>query len=501
MIDAATAQKIPGLDAALSAGHAQRSDAQAGNGFHDALSHAGQSRQRREGEETVSEGKAGEASPSGDESKTGAAQSAKPTRPLIDISQTALSRATGSSAADDGMTLTSETKAGTSTVADTADVRKAGKVVAGHGSVRRENAETVDAPQAAAVARHVQSTKVGKTEAAEETAGNGEVDTALEGAVDTKAAGGEADLGDVLTLLSNSAGSAQAAATTVRGERGAAGQAASGDIPASVIEAGGLHAAGSADASELPATDAGETGATEADQTFRFLRSDGKGQALSMRVGQSDGETVNYDVGTARDAGQTVEVVEARRFLAPVSNNAAALTSAMIGDGEWASAMLPGSELANAATQSSSGKVVNTLKLQMSPIELGNVTATLRLQGEELSVVITVETHAAHKQLAKDQDEMLKALRAQGFAVDQIQINVNVGAADRADSGQNGAQGQSQGQQAQGGNPGSNGGSERREGAQQSERASGMGMTNDDTSAPQTASGGASASRPGHVYL
>ena len=496
MIDAATAPKIPGLDAALSAGHAQRSDAQAGNGFHDALSHAGQSRHRREGEETVSEGKTGEASPSGDESKTGAAQSAKPTRPLIDISRAALSRA-----GEDGAANADEATTAKGEVADTADVRKARKAATAHSAAQGETAETLDPAQTAAVARHLQAGKSGGARSAEDTAAGDGAETAADGAAEAKAAGGEADLGDVLTLLSNSASSAQATATTVRAERVAAGQAASGDIPAAVIEAGGRHTAGSADASELPATDAGETGATEADQTFRFLRTDGKGQALSMRVGQSDGETVKYDVGTARDAGQTVEVVEARRFLAPVSNNAAALTSAMIGDGEWASAMLPGSELANAATQSSSGKVVNTLKLQMSPIELGNVTATLRLQGEELSVVITVETHAAHKHLAKDQDEMLKALRAQGFAVDQIQINVNVGAADRADSGQNGAQGQSQGQQAQGGNPGSNGSSERREGAQQSERASGMGMTTDDTSAPQTASGGASASRPGHVYL
>lgn len=496
MIDAATAPKIPGLDAAISAGHAQRSDAQAGNGFHDALSHAGQSRQRREGEETVPEGKAGEAQTSGGETETGAAQAAKPTRPLIDISRTALSRA-----GEDGTANTDEAAAAKGEVADTADARKARKAATGHPAAQSETAETLDPGQTAAIARHLQAGKTAGTRSAEDTAAGDGAEAAADGTAEAKAAGGEADLGDVLTLLSHSAGSAQAAATTVRGERGAAGQAMPGDVTAGAIEAGGRHAAGSADASELPAADAGETGATEADQTFRFLRTDGKGQALSMRVGQSDGETVKYDVGTARDAGQTVEVIEARRFLAPVSNNAAALTSAMIGDGEWASAMLPGSELANAATQSSSGKVVNTLKLQMSPIELGNVTATLRLQGEELSVVITVETHAAHKQLAKDQDEMLKALRAQGFAVDQIQINVNVGAADRADSSQNGAQGQSQGQQAQGGNPGSNGSSERREGAQQSERASGMGMTTDDTSAPQTASGGASASRPGHVYL
>ena len=502
MIDAATAPKIPGLDATLPAGHAQRSDPQAGNGFHDALSHAGQSgRNRRDGEETVTDRKAAGGQTAGGEAEAGTAATSKPTRPLIDISRAALSRASTTTAADGKMPDADEATAGNGNVADSAEARKARKAAAGHATTHRDTAETVDAAQAAAVARHLQSVKGGKTEDGDESALTGKADTTPEAAAEAKAKAGEGDLGDVLTLLSNGAAASQAATAADRGERAGAGRGASGEAMANAIDAASGRSARAADAGELAAADTGEPGATETDRAFRFVRADGKGQALSMRVGASDGEPVKYDVGTGKDAGQTVAVLESRRFLAPVSNNGAALTSAMIGDGEWASAMLPGSELANAASQSSSGKVVNTLKLQMSPIELGNVTATLRLHGEELSVVITVETHAAHKQLSKDQDDMLKALRAQGFAVDQIQVNLNVSAADRADSSQNGAQGQSQGQQAQGGNPGSNGSSERRTAAQQPQGGSGMGMTTDDTSAVQTASGGASASRPGHVYL
>lgn len=514
MIDPATSAKIPGMDASLAGSAAsQRSDAKAGNGFHDALSNAGHSgRSRADREDTAGERKSGMDAGAEEQPEAATTGTSKPGRPLIDVSHAALARAAAANAARgttaDGVGAT-EAAAGGTPIDDTVPGRKVAK---GHAVQTAANAnpngapgETLDPDQMAAVVKHVQAgkgDKVDKTERTEKPATDKEVAVATDGQAEVAPEGKAPDLGDVLTLLGNGTATApQAAQASARTDRPTTGRMAEGELAAVSTSSGDLHASRTAESSDLPSAETGGADAAEADRTFRFLRADGKGQALSMRVGQSDGETVKYDVGTARDAGQTVAVLEARRFLAPVSNNAAALTSAMIGDGEWTSAMMPGSELANAAAQSSSGKVVNTLKLQMSPIELGNVTATLRLHGEELSVMITVETHAAHKQLSKDQDDMLKALRAQGFAVDQIQISVNVGAADRADSSQSGPQGQSQGQQAQGGNSGSNGSSERRTGAQQAEGASGMGKTTDDTSAVQTASGGAGASRPGHVYI
>ena len=58
----------------------------------------------------------------------------------------------------------------------------------------------------------------------------------------------------------------------------------------------------------------------------------------------------------------------------------------------------------------------------MHPIDLGMVTATLRLKDDELHVEIKVETGDAFRQLSDDQSAMVKALRAQGFAVDQVNI-------------------------------------------------------------------------------
>lgn len=535
MIDPASAPRIPSLDTSLAGSAAsQRSDAKGSNGFYDALSNAGHSgRNRQDREDTVAGGeREAETKPDG-QAEGAETRATKATRPLIDVSGAALSRpntaatvagrpSTAATAAPAGEAATNEAgQGGTETQGIAAHAPASGTVAArkvarnlddlaanpGNGAT----GETLDVAQVAAVVQHVQVAKGDKTERAVKSVHSGETDAAseTETETDTKAeAGGEAtsapvasDLGDMLTLLTHAAASAPQVAP--RAER-AVGRSAAGDATAVVASSSELRTAGvdaKADLPSVDAADAGTASATEADRSFRFLRADGKGQALAMRVGPSDGETVKYEIGQAKDGGQTVAVLDSRRYIAPASTNAASLTAAMMGDGEWASAMLPGSELANAASQSSSGKVVNTLKLQMSPIELGNVTATLRLSGEELTVQITVETHAAHKALSEDQGEMLKALRAQGFTVDQIQVTLNVGAADRADSGQTGAQGQSSGQQAQGGAQGGNGNNERRTATTQADGGTGMGKTADDASALQATPGGTGASRPDHVYI
>lgn len=512
MIDPATSAKIPGMDASLAGSAAsQRSDAKAGNGFYDALSNAGHSGRSRQDREAGATGQTldGDAA-AGAEAGATETKATKPGRPLIDVSQSALSRASAANSArgataGDAATEAATEAAGDDTPADrTAPGRKAAKAVAGQAAAAGNGAtgETLDAGQVAAVVKHVQTAKGDKAERTDKPTGEAETEAPTDGEAETTPGGKASDLGDVLTLLSNAATTApQAGQANLRADRTTTGRTAGDDMAAVNASSGDVRTSRTVESSDLPSVETAEADTAEADRSFRFLRADGKGQALSMVVGQSDGETAKYDIGSAKDGGQTVAVLDARRYIAPASTNAAGLTAAMMGDGEWASAMLPGSELANAASQSSSGKVVNTLKLQMSPIELGNVTATLRLSGEELSVQITVETHAAYKQLSSDQDDMLKALRAHGFAVDQIQISVNVAAADRADSGQNGAQGQSTGQQAQGGAQGGNGSGERRTAAMQAENGTGTGKTADDTSALQTASGGAGGSRPGHVYI
>jgi chemotaxis protein MotD len=161
-------------------------------------------------------------------------------------------------------------------------------------------------------------------------------------------------------------------------------------------------------------------------RTFRFSSTREGRATMDMIVGADKEGKIGFETSRASSgAAEGVVVLDSRRYLGfSQSQNGAALTSAMAQDREWAHAMQPGSALSNAATQTSTGQVVNTLKLQMTPIELGNVTATLRLVGEELSVHLTVENRAAHQQLSEDSSGILDALRSQGFQVDQVSVSI-----------------------------------------------------------------------------
>lgn len=178
------------------------------------------------------------------------------------------------------------------------------------------------------------------------------------------------------------------------------------------------------------------------DQTFRFARADGKGQAVAMRL-SADGDSVSVKNDQSPTQGasakvETVTVVEARRYLglAP-SGNATAITNQIAGNTQW-SGVLSGSTSLTPAAADATGKVLNTLKIQMHPIDLGTVTATLRLKDDALQVDLRVETGEAFRQLSDDQSEMIKALRAQGFAVDQVNIVFN--AASDSSGGNAGSQ-------------------------------------------------------------
>lgn len=172
-----------------------------------------------------------------------------------------------------------------------------------------------------------------------------------------------------------------------------------------------------------------ENDASEADQLFRFARADGKGQAVTMNISK-DGEkaVVDNTRPTAASKAENVTVLEARRYLGLSMNpNTASVTSAIAGDSGWAQLMQSSTAMAQSGSSSQAGKTLNTLKIQMHPIELGTVTATLRLKDDELQVDLKVESGEAFRQLRDDQGEMVKALRAQGFAVDQVNIVFNAG--------------------------------------------------------------------------
>ncbi|WP_026613207.1 flagellar hook-length control protein FliK [Ensifer aridi] len=252
------------------------------------------------------------------------------------------------------------------------------------------------------------------------------------------------------------------------------------------------------------AADGGQSQAGEptldggSDQLFRFARADGKGQAVSMSISQ-DGERVAVEnsKSSAGAKGETVTVLEARRYLGLAMNaNATSVTNAIADDGEWAAALQSGATAAQPEAWSQAGKTLNTLKIQMHPIELGVVTATLRLKDDELQVDLKVETGEAFRQLQDDQGEMVKALRAQGFAVDQVNVVFNAGG--DASSG-NGSQPQAQTQfGGQGRERAGDDGGERRQRQDGGQAAMERWTGND---AMDDAPNGAERPRTGHVYM
>lgn len=185
---------------------------------------------------------------------------------------------------------------------------------------------------------------------------------------------------------------------------------------------------------------------SDADQLFRLIRADGKGRDVDMSISTNGERATVRDANPTGPKGETVTVVDARRYIGLASTgNSAAVTTALTQDPSWAASLSSTGSLLQ-PHEAMTGKVVNTLKIQMHPIELGLVTATLRLHGDTLVVSLQVQTGEAYRQLSEDQDAMVKALRDQGFAVDQVSVQLTP--ADRGADTQQG-DGQSQQQQSQ----------------------------------------------------
>lgn len=70
----------------------------------------------------------------------------------------------------------------------------------------------------------------------------------------------------------------------------------------------------------------------------------------------------------------------------------------------------------------STGSAAHVLKIQLRPVELGMVTASLHLSGDQLSVEIQVENTEAYHRLSADREAINNALRGLGFDVDRITI-------------------------------------------------------------------------------
>jgi chemotaxis protein MotD len=316
-----------------------------------------------------------------------------------------------------------------------------------------------------------------------------------------EAAPAKTDVGNLLEMLAAPNTMTQGAATKagtagavqdVRTQTGGKGQAKA--------DARTDAAAVKADAAAVDGAEGGEVPQSDTDKLFRLIRADGKGRDLDMNVSGAGDRATFRDANPTGAKGEAVTVVDARRYIGLAqTGNASAVTSAITQDPQWAASLNATGGLSQSEA-AATGKVVNTLKIQMHPIELGLVTATLRLHGEELVVSLQVETGEAYRQLTDDKDTIVRALRGQGFAVDQVTVQLSPadksGGAQQGDS-QNQQQQQFSNQQAREGGNGRQGGGE-----QQARNFAREGMSHEgNTSENAPGLAGGQPQRTGGVYL
>jgi chemotaxis protein MotD len=246
---------------------------------------------------------------------------------------------------------------------------------------------------------------------------------------------------------------------------------------------------GKADDIKVPGSENAEAGDG---RTFRISRADGRGVSMDVQIGTDQAGSKD---GSKKADVENVSVLESRRFIGLMQNsNSAAVTAALSGDSEWARAMEPSSALSNAAEWTSTGKVVNMLKIQMNPLDLGLVTATMRLSGDALNVDLKVETGAAYRQMKEDHGKILEALRSQGYAVENVTISM--APVERSDAGNQGQASQQQSLPQQG-----QGGEARERHNQTAQRTDGGFNGAGEAGIEDARGGGAGSSGAGGVYL
>jgi len=120
---------------------------------------------------------------------------------------------------------------------------------------------------------------------------------------------------------------------------------------------------------------------------------------------------------TTRPAPNGVTAVSAQSAqAAPPATPAAAIIATVRAEGSWAAYFRD--------TQPGASAQLKSLKIQLNPVELGAVTAHLRIEDDTVTVELSAETADAQRQLTTDADTIAKSLRALGLDVDRVTVQV-----------------------------------------------------------------------------
>ncbi|RWM30751.1 flagellar hook-length control protein FliK [Mesorhizobium sp.] len=145
--------------------------------------------------------------------------------------------------------------------------------------------------------------------------------------------------------------------------------------------------------------------------------------AAAQKTAQAVQSIASLNQAKPSTAGR-MDVVGQQSFPAPaqnpISQTASALVEAIASDAGVQQTF----SSASAAAQTANSVAVPThvLKIELHPSELGVVTASLRLSGEQLSIEMKPQTHEAYRRLTADSEAIVKSMRGLGFEVDHVTI-------------------------------------------------------------------------------
>jgi chemotaxis protein MotD len=176
----------------------------------------------------------------------------------------------------------------------------------------------------------------------------------------------------------------------------------------------------------------------EGDDLFRFAEANAKAEnvpglssaerlraALAAMVREPGGAEARPAAGVDVEANAPAfSIIESRKFLGVATGQTAvaSVVSAVTENAGW-NAMLREAPATAATTLNTARNAANTLKIQLSPVELGTVTATLKMSGGNLSIELQVETIEAYRQLSSDQHSLVRALRGHGYDIEQVVLH------------------------------------------------------------------------------
>ncbi|MDG4895891.1 flagellar hook-length control protein FliK [Mesorhizobium sp. WSM4976] len=161
--------------------------------------------------------------------------------------------------------------------------------------------------------------------------------------------------------------------------------------------------------------------------------------ASTSKASQQSQPAAQQTATKPSSSAERIDIVSQQSFPAPAQNpigqTASALVEALVSDNGVQQAFAS----ASAGSQRTNSVAVPThvLKIELHPSELGSVTASLRLSGEQLSIEMKPETHEAYRRLTTDSDAIVKSMRSLGFDVDKVTIlqpSIATHAASRVDA-------------------------------------------------------------------